>query len=91
MRYETIQELMDKAREAEGKTFGEIDTTGRIKNVRSKGSLGHIIEESHFGYPINSDARPDFEELGIELKVTPFKKNKNGTYLSFWEMILKSI
>lgn len=91
MRYETIQELMDKAREAEGKTFGEIDTTGRIKNVRSKGSLGHIIEESHFGYPINSDARPDFEELGIELKVTPFKKNKNGTYSSKERLVLNMI
>ncbi|TCI52990.1 restriction endonuclease [Exiguobacterium sp. SH1S21] len=91
MRYETIQELMDKAREAEGKTFGEIDTTGRIKNVRSKGALGHIIEESHFGYPINSDARPDFEELGIELKVTPFKKNKNGTYSSKERLVLNMI
>lgn len=91
MRYETLQELMDKAREAEGKTFGEIDTTGRIKNVRSKGSLGHIIEESHFGYPINSDARPDFEELGIELKVTPFKKNKNGTYSSKERLVLNMI
>lgn len=91
MRYETIQELMDKAREAEGKTFGEIDTTGRIKNVRSKGSLGHIIEESHFGYQINSDARPDFEELGIELKVTPFKKNKNGTYSSKERLVLNMI
>lgn len=91
MRYETIQELIDKARGAEGKTFGEIDTTGRIKNVRSKGSLGHIIEESHFGYPINSDARPDFEELGIELKVTPFKKNKNGTYSSKERLVLNMI
>ena len=91
MRYETIQELMDKAREAEGKTFGEIDTTGRIKNVRSKGALGHVIEESHFGYPINSDARPDFEELGIELKVTPFKKNKNGTYSSKERLVLNMI
>lgn len=91
LRYETIQELMDKAREAEGKTFGEIDTTGRIKNVRSKGALGHIIEESHFGYPINSDARPDFEELGIELKVTPFKKNKNGTYSSKERLVLNMI
>ncbi|MFN3634015.1 Sau3AI family type II restriction endonuclease, partial [Exiguobacterium profundum] len=60
-------------------------------NVRSKGALGHIIEESHFGYPINSDARPDFEELGIELKVTPFKRNKNGTYSSKERLVLNMI
>jgi hypothetical protein len=31
MIYETIEELMIKAQAAEGKTFGEIDNTGRIK------------------------------------------------------------
>jgi DNA mismatch repair protein MutH len=91
MIYETIEELMIKAQAAEGKTFGEIDNTGRIKNLRSKGTLGNIIEESYFGYEINSISKPDFENLGVELKVTPFKKNKNGTYSSKERLVLNII
>ncbi|MCR8848160.1 Sau3AI family type II restriction endonuclease [Rossellomorea sp. SC111] len=91
MIYETIEELMIKAQAAEGKTFGEIDTTGRIKNLKSKGTLGNIIEESYFGYEINSASKPDFENLGVELKVTPFKKNKNGTYSAKERLVLNII
>lgn len=36
----------EKAHEAEGKTFGEIDTTDRLANAKSKGGLGQVIEES---------------------------------------------
>jgi DNA mismatch repair protein MutH len=91
MIYETLEELMEKAHEAEGKTFGEIDVTGRIKNLRSKGTLGNIIEESYFGYEVNSVSKPDFENLGVELKVTPFKKNKNGTYSAKERLVLNII
>ncbi|MBM7620043.1 DNA mismatch repair endonuclease MutH [Bacillus tianshenii] len=91
MIYETIEELMNKAQAAEGKTFGEIDTTGRIKNLRAKGTLGNIIEESYFGYEINSVSKPDFENLGVELKVTPFKRNKNGTYSAKERLVLNII
>lgn len=91
MIYKTTEELMEKVQEAEGKTFGEIDTTGRLSNKRSKGGLGQVIEESFFGYKINSDARPDFEELGIELKVTPFKHNKNGTVSAKERLVLNII
>lgn len=44
----------------------------------NKGSLGHIIEKEYFGLTINSESRPDFEEAGIELKVSPYKTLKNG-------------
>ncbi|NLP52444.1 Sau3AI family type II restriction endonuclease [Bacillus sp. RO1] len=91
MKYETIDELMDKAYQAEGKTFGELDNTGRIKKIKSKGTLGHIIEESFFGYSVNSIAEPDFVELGVELKVTPIKKNKNGTLSSKERLVLNII
>lgn len=46
MDYTTIEELMKKAHEAEGKTFGEIDSTNRLANAKSKGGLGQVIEES---------------------------------------------
>ncbi len=48
MDYTTIEELMKKAHEAEEKTFGEIDSTNRLANAKSKGGLGQVIEESFF-------------------------------------------
>ncbi|MFC4799433.1 Sau3AI family type II restriction endonuclease [Neobacillus sp. GCM10023253] len=91
MEYLTMDELMVKAHEAEGKTFGEIDTTNRLDNINAKGGLGQVIEESFFGYTVNSEARPDFEHLGIELKVTPFKHNKNGTISAKERLVLNII
>ncbi|WP_147533025.1 Sau3AI family type II restriction endonuclease [Bacillus marasmi] len=91
MEYLTTDHLLRKAHEAEGKTFGEIDETNRLNNKKSKGSLGQVIEESFFGYTVNSEARPDFDNLGIELKVTPFKHNKNGTISAKERLVLNII
>lgn len=46
-------------------------------NIRSKGSLGNLIEEHYFFYKPNSTQEADFSETGIELKVTPYVINKN--------------
>jgi DNA mismatch repair protein MutH len=91
MEYLTMNDLFEKAKEAEGKTFGEIDAVNRLDNIKSKGGLGQVIEESFFGYTVNSEARPDFEHLGIELKVTPFKHNKNGTISAKERLVLNII
>ncbi|MBC9810073.1 restriction endonuclease [Carnobacterium maltaromaticum] len=91
MIYETEDELLVKAKQANGKTFGEIDKTGRILNGKNKGGLGHIVEEGFFGYEINSDARPDFENLNIELKVTPIKVNKNKSISAKERLVLNII
>lgn len=88
--YKSEEELLYKANEAIGKTFIEIDKTGRLKRG-GKGNYGQIVEESHFGYEINSDQEPDFKELGIELKVTPIKRNKNGTISSKERLVLNII
>lgn len=91
MLYQTEEQLLYKAQEAEGKTFGSIDQNNRIKNERAKGHLGQIIEESHFGYEVNSNKEADFEHLGIELKVTPVKENKNGTLSAKERLVLNII
>ncbi|QBP39716.1 Sau3AI family type II restriction endonuclease [Paenisporosarcina antarctica] len=91
MLYKTEAELLYKAKEAEGKTFGEIDRTGRVENEKSKGHLGQIIEESFFGYEVNSKSEADFAELGIELKVTPLKLNKNKTISAKERLVLNII
>ncbi|OCA86156.1 Sau3AI family type II restriction endonuclease [Bacillus sp. FJAT-27986] len=90
MIYYTPEEVYEKAEEAIGKTFGEIDKTGRIKK-ETKGSLGQVIEESLFEYKVNSDARADFEEAGVELKVTAFKRNKNGSISAKERLVLNII
>lgn len=89
--YETEDELMIHAKMLEGKTFYQIDTTGRIADNKGKGRLGQIIEESHFGYNINSRAEADFKNLNIELKVTPYRRNKNGSYSAKERLVLNVI
>ena len=58
---------------------------------RNKGNLGQIIEEKFFHYECNSDSRPDFAEAGVELKVTPYKKNNDGSLSAKERLILTMI
>ena len=67
-KFKTQQDLLHYATQAEEQTFRNLRTNNRNSH---KGGLGHIIEESFFGYAINSDKEADFKELGIELKATP--------------------
>lgn len=89
--YSSKEDLLQKAKAAEGKTFGEIDAKNRLDNKKSKGGLGQVVEESYFGYKVNSNTEPDFENLNIELKVTPFKRNKNGTFSAKERLVLNII
>lgn len=41
---------------------------------KGKGAIGQIIEREGFGIANNNEARPDFGNLGIELKVLPLKR-----------------
>jgi len=61
------------------------------ENKKRKGGLGELIEERHFHYQANNDARPDFYKAGVELKVTPYKFNKNGTISAKERLILTMI
>lgn len=47
-------------------------------NPRAKGGLGNLLEEHYFFYKPNSDSTPDFDKVGMELKVTPYEKNSKG-------------
>ena len=58
------------------------------EDKKRKGGLGEIIEEKYFHYPANNDARPDFDKAGVELKVTPYKQNKNGSFSAKERLIL---
>ncbi len=58
---------------------------------RNKGNLGQIIEEKFFHYGRNSDSRADFYEAGVELKVTPYRMNKDGSLSAKERLILTMI
>lgn len=74
--YTTKEAILRKARQAIGIPLRNIDATGRL--ATGKGAIGTVIEESWFGYSPNSESEPDFPEAGVELKVTPYLRGKNG-------------
>lgn len=43
--------------------------------AEGKGGLGILVEKYFFGYEPNSSPEPDFPKAGVELKVTPLKKD----------------
>ncbi len=56
-----------------------------------KGGLGNLIEEQFFCYEANSSPEPDFPKAGVELKATPYEKNKNGTLKAGERLVLGMI
>lgn len=61
------------------------------ENKKRKGGLGELIEERFFHYKSNNDSQPDFDKAGVELKVTPYKINKNGTYVAKERLVITMI
>lgn len=60
-------------------------------NPRSKGSLGQLIEKHFFFYDINSKSEADFNEAGVELKVTPYTIKSNGDLRAKERLVLTII
>ena len=89
----TLEEVKLISQSALGKTFGELKKID-IKTVgkeSDKAFFGHLIETSLFELDVNSFSRPDFEEAGIELKVTPYKYNKDKTLSAKERLVLNII
>lgn len=75
-KYQNKEDILTRAKEAIGIPMRDIDKTNRLET--GKGAIGSIIEESWFGYKINSESEPDFPEAGVELKVTPYIRTTKG-------------
>lgn len=60
-------------------------------NPKCKGSLGQLIEKHFFFYDINSNPEADFNEAGIELKVTPYVIKSNGDLRAKERLVLTII
>lgn len=88
----TFQQICDEDTESTLKAVAEGQNYNvQHENKKRKGGLGELIEERYFHYEANSDQRPDFAEAGVELKVTPYKKNKNGTLSAKERLIITMI
>lgn len=84
-----------------GRTFNDVVKIYNAQNIevheeayenkKRKGGLGELIEEYHFHYKPNNDSRPDFAEAGVELKVTPYKKNRSGKLAAKERLIITMI
>ena len=73
-------------RDYQENTISEI--ADREISMKSKGQYGNYIEKYFYGYQPNSDSAADFDKVGVELKVTPFKVNKNGTISAKERLVL---
>ena len=92
MIFNNEEELLNYTKNIIGKTFKELDTNNILDSqVNDKGILGKIIETGFYHYPNNNIAAADFEKLGIELKVTGYVKNKNGTISAKERLVLSMI
>lgn len=69
-------------------SYGTSDVS---ETKRNKGNLGQIIEERFFHYECNSDSNADFKEAGVELKVTPYRVNRDGSLSAKERLILTMI
>ncbi len=83
----SIDSIVKYANQLRDKTFLDIilensdnpeEDIETYSNKSRKGVLGNLLEEVYFGYKINSNPDADFSEVGVELKTTPYEKNKNG-------------
>ncbi|MEG2235199.1 MAG: Sau3AI family type II restriction endonuclease [Clostridia bacterium] len=93
MDFKTIEELLNYTETIKGKKFKEFDKNNvlNVTQLSDKGIIGKLVETEFYKYPNNSDAKADFDELGVELKVTALKQNKNKSFSAKERLVLSKI
>ena len=78
------ESILRYAAKLKGKTLAEVipeeyivEGTLYIDGVHTKGKFGQMLEKGYFFIDNNNSPRPDFDQVGIELKSTPVKETKN--------------
>lgn len=77
-----------------GKSINDLINTELIsieEKDTNKGGLGLLIEKYLFGIDPNGESEPDFMPAGIELKVTPYKRLKDGELSAKERLVLNII
>ena len=96
MGFRDEHELLAYAKKMEGLRISDLgEIVGRmdlIHRKHTKGIVAQLIEKEYFGIPTNSSERPDFQDLGIELKVSPLKLVKStGWYNAKERNVIKMV
>ena len=75
------EEILIRANDLRGLTIADICKSSPFDkkelNIKNKGNVGNLIEEHWFGIKNNNSPLPDFNYVGIELKVIPLIQNKD--------------
>lgn len=94
------ESIIKYAQSFEHKTIRQLLSSENVEEIekliikyknRRKGLLGDLVEQYLFGIKNNSDARPDFNDVGIELKTTPLKKNKKNKFSAKERLVFSMI
>lgn len=86
------ESIVEYAYLLEGHTLREsCDVDVQESKKGNKGGLGQAVEYYYFKYELNSDQEPDFPEVGMELKTTPIKRNKNKSISAKERLVLTMI
>ena len=74
------ESILRHASKLTGNTLNDLIGKGEIiiGGTNTKGLFGQIVEEGYFLIENNSSPMPDFQNAGIELKVTPMKRTAKG-------------
>lgn len=74
------ESILRRAAKLTGKTLNNMIEYGEtvIGGTNTKGYFGQIVEEGYFQIENNNSPLPDFQDAGIELKVTPMRKIGKG-------------
>lgn len=80
----TKEQVTKIAKENLGKTFGELKAKCKkldkeLDESKNKGISGLTFEKEAYGLEQNSSKKADFEEAGVELKTTPYKRNQDNS------------
>lgn len=62
-----------------------------FNNSKNKGGLGNLIEKHYFFYDNNSNPEADFNEAGVELKVTPYIRTNYHSFKAKERLVLTII
>ena len=75
-----LDSILKYAAKLTGRTLNEIlgEESGFIGGKRTKGYFGQLIESGYFFIDNNSLPLPDFQKVGMELKVSPMKETRDG-------------
>ncbi|MGG1165771.1 P-loop NTPase fold protein [Bacillus mycoides] len=78
MIFESERELLQFTEGIEGKTFGEMDKLNLLdeRNSGQRVLLGKVVETGFYGYSLNDET--NLKSIGVELKVIPFYRRKDG-------------